>query len=109
LWRCLVGLLNRECLIFLYYRGAFLKLSAFDPDWTNALIQELSSEAEKFARAGTPEGELNREVKAYMRYEGQGWKIDILYPKLFASSTPPQITFLSPFPCLSSELCPLIE
>lgn len=61
-------------------RGAFLKLSAFDPDWTNALIQELSSEAEKFARAGTPEGELNREVKAYMRYEGQGWEIVVNLP-----------------------------
>ena len=72
--------MNRECLIFLYYRGAFLKLSAFDPDWTNALIQELSSEAEKFARAGTPEGELIREVKAYMRCEGQGWEIVVNLP-----------------------------
>jgi N-methylhydantoinase A len=61
-------------------RGAFLKLSAFDPEWTNALIQELGSEAEKFARAGTPDGELNREVKAYMRYEGQGWEIVVYLP-----------------------------
>jgi len=62
-------------------RGAFLKLSAFDPDWTNALIQELGKEAEKFARAGTPDGELNREVKAYMRYEGQGWEIVVNLPE----------------------------
>ena len=61
-------------------RGAFLKLSRFDPDWTNALIQELSSEAERFARAGTPDGELNREIKAYMRYEGQGWEIVVILP-----------------------------
>jgi len=61
-------------------RGAFLKLSAFDPDWTNALIQELGSEAEKFARAGTPDGKLNRENKAYMRYEGQGWEIVVKLP-----------------------------
>jgi len=61
-------------------RGAFLKLSAFDPDWTNALIQELSIEAEKFARAGTPDGKLNRENKAYMRYEGQGWEIVVKLP-----------------------------
>jgi N-methylhydantoinase A len=62
-------------------RGAFLKLSRFDPDWTNALIQELGSEAERFARAGTPDGELNREIKAYMRYEGQGWEIVVNLPK----------------------------
>ena len=62
-------------------RGAFLKLSRFDPDWTNALIQELGGEAERFARAGTPEGELNREIKAYMRYEGQGWEIVVNLPK----------------------------
>ena len=61
-------------------RGAFLKLSAFDPDWTNALIQELGSEAEKFARAGTPDGELCREIKAYMRYQGQGWEIVVNLP-----------------------------
>ena len=62
-------------------RGAFLKLSRFDPDWTNALIQELGGEAERFARAGTPDGELNREIKAYMRYEGQGWEIVVNLPK----------------------------
>ncbi len=61
-------------------RGAFLKLSSFDPDWTNALIQELGDEAEKFARAGTPDGELDREIKAYMRYEGQGWEIVVNLP-----------------------------
>jgi len=61
-------------------RGAFLKLSSFDPEWTNALIQELGDEAEKFARSGTPDGELNREIKAYMRYEGQGWEIVVNLP-----------------------------
>lgn len=61
-------------------RGAFLKLSAFNPQWTNALIQELGSEAEKFARAGTPDGELIREIKAYMRYQGQGWEIVVNLP-----------------------------
>jgi len=61
-------------------RGAFLKLSSFDPDWTNALILELGDEAEKFARSGTPDGELHREIKAYMRYEGQGWEIVVNLP-----------------------------
>ncbi len=61
-------------------RGAYLKLSQFDPDWTNELINDLSAEAEKFARAGTPEGELRREIKAYMRYAGQGWEIVVSLP-----------------------------
>jgi N-methylhydantoinase A len=62
-------------------RGAYLKLSQFDPDWTNKLISELGAEAEKFARAGTPDGELKREIKAYMRYAGQGWEIVVRLPK----------------------------
>jgi len=61
-------------------RGAFLKLSEFDADWTNKLIAELSREAEKFARAGAPETELEREIKAYMRYQGQGWEIVVVLP-----------------------------
>jgi N-methylhydantoinase A len=61
-------------------RGAFLKLSEFDADWTNKLIAELSDEAERFARAGAPEAELEREIKAYMRYQGQGWEIVVILP-----------------------------
>jgi N-methylhydantoinase A len=61
-------------------RGAYLKLSQFDPDWTNGLIQELSNEAEKFTRAGAPDSELRREIKAYMRYQGQGWEIVVMLP-----------------------------
>ncbi len=61
-------------------RGAYLKLSQFDPDWTNELISDLGAEAEKFARAGTPDAELRREIKAYMRYAGQGWEIVVRLP-----------------------------
>ena len=61
-------------------RGAYLKLSQFDPGWTNKLIQELSSEAEKFTRAGAPDARLKREIKAYMRYQGQGWEIVVVLP-----------------------------
>ena len=61
-------------------RGAFLRLSQFDADWTNRLIGELSDEAERFARAGAPQGELVREIKAYMRYQGQGWEIVVMLP-----------------------------
>ena len=61
-------------------RGAFLRLSEFDPAWTNRLIAELSEEAERFARAGAPDAELVREIKAYMRYQGQGWEIVVMLP-----------------------------
>jgi N-methylhydantoinase A len=61
-------------------RGAFLRLSEFDADWTNRLITELGDEAERFARDGAPDAELVREIKAYMRYQGQGWEIVVVLP-----------------------------
>jgi N-methylhydantoinase A len=61
-------------------RGAYLKLSQFDAGWTNRLIKDLGDEAERFARAGTPDGDLKREIKAYMRYAGQGWEIVVRLP-----------------------------
>jgi len=61
-------------------RGAFLRLSEFDAGWTNRLIAELTEEAERFARAGAPEAALVREIKAYMRYQGQGWEIVVMLP-----------------------------
>jgi N-methylhydantoinase A len=61
-------------------RGAFLRLSEFDAAWTNRLIAELGEEAERFARAGAPDAPLVREIKAYMRYQGQGWEIVVMLP-----------------------------
>jgi N-methylhydantoinase A len=61
-------------------RGAFLRLSEFDAAWTNRLIAELGEEAERFARAGAPDATLQREIKAYMRYQGQGWEIVVMLP-----------------------------
>jgi N-methylhydantoinase A len=61
-------------------RGAFLRLSEFDPDWTNCLIGELDAEAQRFAQAGGSGLELEREIKAYMRYQGQGWEIVVPLP-----------------------------
>ena len=60
-------------------RGAFLRLSDFDADWTNRLVGELDAEAQKFARAGG-DRQLEREIKAYMRYQGQGWEIVVVLP-----------------------------
>ena len=61
-------------------RGAFLRLSEFDADWTNGLIAELDAEAQRFAQAGAADLELEREIKAYMRYQGQGWEIVVTLP-----------------------------
>ncbi|MBW2508952.1 MAG: hydantoinase/oxoprolinase family protein, partial [Deltaproteobacteria bacterium] len=61
-------------------RGAFLRLSEFDADWTNGLIAELDAEAQRFAQAGAADLALVREIKAYMRYQGQGWEIVVMLP-----------------------------
>jgi N-methylhydantoinase A len=61
-------------------RGAFLRLSDFDAAWTNRLVAELDAEAQRFARAGGSGLQLEREVRAYMRYEGQGWEIVVTLP-----------------------------
>ena len=61
-------------------RGAYLRLSQFDPAWVNRLIAELDAEAESFARAGGEGLELERETRAYMRYQGQGWEIVVGLP-----------------------------
>jgi len=72
-WGSAIGFL-RAPFGFEAVRGAFLRLSEFDAPWTNQLITELSEEAERFARAGAPDAPLVREIKAYMRYQGQGCK-----------------------------------
>lgn len=54
-------------------------LSTFDPKRLNALLDDLKQTAEGFVRAGT-QGEIRREVVAFMRYRGQGWEIPIALP-----------------------------
>jgi len=54
-------------------------LSAFDANATNAMLDELKTTAESFVRAGT-DGQIIREVVAFMRYAGQGWEIPVPLP-----------------------------
>ncbi|MDE4063168.1 hydantoinase/oxoprolinase family protein [Phaeobacter gallaeciensis] len=54
-------------------------LSAFDAKATNAMLDELKTTAEGFVRAGT-DGQITREVVAFMRYAGQGWEIPVPLP-----------------------------
>ncbi|MDE2915318.1 MAG: hydantoinase/oxoprolinase family protein [Paracoccaceae bacterium] len=61
-------------------RGAYMKLSQYDAARVNSVLQGLEEESVSVARAGVPEGALEIERKAYMRYVGQGWEIPIILP-----------------------------
>lgn len=54
-------------------------LSSFDPAKLNAMLDGLKATAEGFVRAGT-DGEIQREITAFMRYAGQGWEIPVAMP-----------------------------
>lgn len=56
-----------------------VRLSAFDVDAVNTMLTELKDTAEGFVRAGT-DGEIKREITAFMRYQGQGWEIPVAVP-----------------------------
>lgn len=57
----------------------FAVLSNFDPAALNSMLDELKNTSESFVRVGT-DGEIEREVTAYMRYAGQGWEIPVSLP-----------------------------
>lgn len=54
-------------------------LSSFDHAATNELLDDLKATAERFVRAGT-DGDVEREIVAFMRYAGQGWEIPVTLP-----------------------------
>jgi N-methylhydantoinase A len=61
-------------------RSASMRLGEFDAKALNDVIEQLSHEAVHFARQGSGEVEPHVEVKAFMRYVGQGWEIPIALP-----------------------------
>ena len=61
-------------------RGAYMRLTMYNADWVNEVLEGLTNESVGVARAGYPDGELNVERKAYMRYQGQGWEIPVVLP-----------------------------
>ncbi|MDD1963801.1 hydantoinase/oxoprolinase family protein [Pseudomonas putida] len=61
-------------------RSSFTRLSAFDANAVNDLIDDMTSEAMGFLRQGMPEGEPELECTAFMRYVGQGWEIPVDMP-----------------------------
>jgi N-methylhydantoinase A len=61
-------------------RGAFVRLSSFDPAFANEILESLADESMAVVRAGSGESRLLTERKAYMRYRGQGWEIAVNLP-----------------------------
>jgi N-methylhydantoinase A len=58
-------------------RSAVMRLSEFDSGVVNTLIDEMNVEVAAFLRETGHTGELRRELRAYMRYTGQGWEIPV--------------------------------
>ncbi|SDE93596.1 N-methylhydantoinase A [Paracoccus isoporae] len=56
-----------------------VRLSEFDAERVNSLLDDLTATAEKFVREGSS-GEIQRERIAFMRYVGQGWEIPVALP-----------------------------
>jgi len=73
-------------------RSAYARLSAYDADALNALLDDLTAEAEAFVHAGMGEGRCETLRHAYMRYVGQGWEIPVEIPsRRFTPEDAPQI------------------
>ncbi|MFC0269599.1 hydantoinase/oxoprolinase family protein [Kushneria aurantia] len=58
-------------------RSAIMRLSHFDQKSVNALLADMQQEATTFIRETGYRGEIERELRAYMRYAGQGWEIPV--------------------------------
>lgn len=69
-----------------------VRLSQFDPQAVNVMLDELKLTAERFVRAGT-DGKILREVTGFMRYAGQGWEIPVTLPD--RAFTPSDATLLT--------------
>ena len=62
-------------------RSRYLRLSEFDPNWVNPILNEMSAEASAVVRVGAgPDAVLDEVRVAYMRYVGQGHEITISLP-----------------------------
>ena len=74
-------------------RSRYVRLDAsFDPDFVNALFDEMRQEAEAVVRAGAPDAALVETRAADMRYSGQGHEISVSLPGgRFDGSLKPQL------------------
>jgi N-methylhydantoinase A len=58
-------------------RSAVMRLREFDCEVVNALIEEMGAEVAAFLLETGHADETRRELRAYMRYAGQGWEIPV--------------------------------
>jgi N-methylhydantoinase A/oxoprolinase/acetone carboxylase beta subunit len=58
-------------------RSAYMRLSDFSVAAAGAVLGELRNEAAAFVRSCDAGAEIGYEVRAYMRYVGQGWEIPV--------------------------------
>ncbi|MHA1528147.1 MAG: hydantoinase/oxoprolinase family protein, partial [Alphaproteobacteria bacterium] len=58
-------------------RSAYMRLSDFSPAAAKRVLEELRAEAAGFVRSCDPQAGIATEVRAYMRYVGQGWEIPV--------------------------------
>ncbi|SAI52171.1 hydantoinase A [Bordetella ansorpii] len=61
-------------------RSAVMRLSRFDTALVNAMIAEMNEEVAGFVQETDHRGTTVRELRAYMRYAGQGWEIPVDAP-----------------------------
>ncbi|RQR32352.1 hydantoinase/oxoprolinase family protein [Burkholderia sp. Bp9143] len=61
-------------------RSASMRFNDFDANVLNEIVEQLGTEANHFARQGSGDMEPVVELKAFMRYVGQGWEIPIAIP-----------------------------
>ena len=58
-------------------RSAYMRLTDFSPATARRVLEELRAEAAEFVRSCDAAAGIGYEVRAYMRYVGQGWEIPI--------------------------------
>jgi N-methylhydantoinase A len=61
-------------------RSASMRFENFDSETLNEIVDQLTQEAVHFARQGSGDTEPAVEIKAFMRYVGQGWEIPVAMP-----------------------------
>jgi len=61
-------------------RSAVMRLSRFDAEVVNRMIADMNDEVSGFLRETGHRGQTLRELRAYMRYAGQGWEIPVDAP-----------------------------
>ena len=58
-------------------RSAYMRLGDFNPAAARRVLAELRAEAAAFVRSCDAQAGIGYEVRAYMRYVGQGWEIPV--------------------------------